>query len=90
MMLTALILAAGVTVATEAPMPNFYRAPANCREMSYRVVDRYGRPLPIRLADLPKAGAQLLVDRRVDGCRVITVMGPTARDQPKPRSKPPR
>jgi hypothetical protein len=68
-------------------MPNLYQTPANCRAMRYHTVDRYGRPLPIQLRDLPKAGAQLLVDRRIGGCRVITLMGrgaAPAPDQPNP------
>ena len=67
-------------------MPNLYQIPAHCRDVPYHVVDQYGRPLPIRLGDLPNAGAlQLLVDRKIDGCRVITVkQGVVARDQPNP------
>lgn len=67
-------------------MPNLYQVPARCRDVPYHVVDQYGRPLPIRLGDLPNAGAlQLLVDRKIDGCRVITVkQGIVARDQPNP------
>lgn len=67
-------------------MRNLYQAPARCRDVPYRVVDQYGRPLPIRLGDLPAAGAlQLLVDRKIDGCRVITVkQGVVDRDQPNP------
>jgi hypothetical protein len=67
-------------------MPNLYQVPPQCQNVPYHVVDQYGRPLPIRLGDLPNAGAlQLLVDRKIDGCRVITVkQGVVARDQPNP------
>jgi len=70
-------------------MPNLYQVPPQCQNVPYRVVDQYGRPLPIRLGDLPNAGAlQLLVDRKIDGCRVITVkQGVVARDQPNPPSE---
>jgi hypothetical protein len=40
-----------------------------------------------RLGDLPLASAQLLVDRRIDGCPVITVMRrvpPLDRPSPAP------
>ncbi len=88
-----LVLLAAATVAAGGPasdvsrMPNLYQPPAACRNAPYQVVDRYGRPLPTRLGDLPKAGPMLLVDRRVDGCPVITLMrGDTAAapDQPNP------
>jgi hypothetical protein len=88
-----LVLLAAATVAAALPppiserTPNLYRVPAGCKDAPYHVVDRYGRPLPTRLGDLPKAGPMLLVDRRVDGCPVITLMrGGTAAapDQPNP------
>ena len=68
------------------PIPNGYQQPARCRDAPYHVVDQYGRPAPTRLGDLPNPGAlQLLVDRKVDGCRVITVKyGVVAPDQPNP------
>jgi hypothetical protein len=76
-----LALLAAATVAASPPpterTPNLYRVPAGCRSATHNVVDRYGRPLPIRLGDLPLATPQLLVDRRVGGCPVITVMGRT-------------
>jgi hypothetical protein len=92
-MLTALVLAAGAAAyhppvaLTAGDMPNIYQAPAHCQDRPYQVVDRFGRPVPIRLADLPKAGAQLLVDRQVNGCRVITLMSGKVSpqtDQPNP------
>ena len=66
--------------------PNIYRVPERCRHQPYQVVDSQGRPVAIRLGDLPgPGGLQLLVDRRIDGCRVITVRnGTVARDQPNP------
>jgi hypothetical protein len=66
--------------------PNMYRVPEHCRNQPYQVVDSHGRPVAIRLGDLPEPGGlQLLVDRRIDGCRVITVRnGTVARDQPNP------
>jgi hypothetical protein len=88
------LLAAATVAAAVAPpvaerTPNLYRVPAACKDAPYHVVDRHGRPLPARLGDLPKAGPMLLVDRKVDGCPVITMMrGATtvAPDQPNPPS----
>src|SRR5690349_4740260 len=56
--------------------PNLYERaiPAHCRDMRHRVVDRYGRPITRRLGDLPAAGPMLLVDRRINGCPVVTMM----------------
>lgn len=66
--------------------PNLYQVPARCRDVPYQVLDQFGRPMATRLADLPQPGGlQLLVDRSVQGCRVITVKrGVVARDQPNP------
>ena len=71
---------------TLEPMPNLYQVPARCRDVPYHVVDQYGRPVATRLGDLPNAGAlQLLVDRSIAGCRVITVkQGVVAPDRPNP------
>lgn len=71
---------------TASPMPNLYQVPARCRNLAYRVVDAEGRPVAKRLSDLPAPGGlQLLVDRRVEGCRVITLKyGTVAPDQPNP------
>ena len=87
----ALLAAAAIAAAAPQPgterTPNLYRVPAGCRDTPYRVVDRFGRPVTTRLGDLPGAGAMLLVDRKVNGCPVITLMrGGTvgARDQPNP------
>jgi hypothetical protein len=86
-----LVLLAAATVAAAPPdvlrTPNFYRVPAGCADARERVVDRFGRPMPLRLSDLPGASAILLVDRKVDGCPVITVMRgsvPAAPDRPNP------
>jgi hypothetical protein len=72
------LLAAAAAIAAE-PLktertPNLYRVPPGCEDATRRVVDRFGRPVAHRLGDLPMASAQLLVDRRIDGCPVITVM----------------
>jgi len=69
-----------------APMPNHFTVPERCRNLPYQVVDENGRPVAVKLGDLPKAGGlQLLVDRRIDGCRVITVKyGRVLRDEPNP------
>ena len=66
--------------------PNLYQVSPRCRNLPYRVVDQEGRPVAKRLADLPgPGGLQLLVDRKVEGCRVITLKyGTVAPDQPNP------
>lgn len=85
-----LVLLAAATIAAAPPVtertPNLYRVPAGCADARMRVVDRFGRPVPVRLGDLPAASPILLVDRRVDGCPVITVMRglAPAPDQPNP------
>jgi hypothetical protein len=93
------LLAAATVAAAPGPSaqpaatstPNIYTSsvPARCRDARRNVVDRYGRPLPRRLGDLPEnLGPILLVDRRIDGCPVITMMrgGPPPRDNPDPPS----
>jgi hypothetical protein len=68
-------------------MPNLYAQPARCRDQPYHVVDRFGRPVTRKLGELPRGGAQLLVDRKVGGCRVVTLMygsDAPAPDQPNP------
>jgi hypothetical protein len=88
-------LLAAATVAAAPPlqaepareMPNAYRVPAGCRNMPYHVVDRFGRPVLAPLGSLPTPTLQLLVDRRIGGCPVITVARgwpPPTRDQPNP------
>ena len=85
-----LVLLAAATVATAPPVaertPNLYRVPAGCADARYRVVDRFGKPAPTRLSDLPRPATILLVDRRIDGCPVITVSrgAAPAPDQPNP------
>lgn len=86
-----LVKAAGAPIPASAsrtatPMPNLYQVPEKCRNLTYQVVDSQGRPVATRLADLPgPGGLQLLVDRKIDGCRVITVKyGAVAPDQPNP------
>ena len=85
------ILAAATVAAAGPPelerMPNLYQAPAHCRDQRYHVVDKYGRPILLPLGSLPRPSLQLLVDRRIDGCRVITVARgslPPIADQPNP------
>lgn len=82
-----LILLAAATVASGPTMrtPNLFQSPENCRDAPYHVVDRYGRPPPDRLGELPRGGLILAVDRSVNGCRVITVLrGEVRPDQPNP------
>src|SRR3990167_5108282 len=92
-----LILLAAATIAAAPPppatrvavTPNLYtRAlPEHCRYGRRNVVDRFGRPIARRLSDLPAAGPMLLVDRRIDGCPVITMMRggpPPVADDPNP------
>jgi hypothetical protein len=68
-----------------ARTPNLYREPAGCENSQYKVVDRYGRPLPQKLADLPRGALILAVERTIGGCQVITVgYGAVAPDQPNP------
>jgi hypothetical protein len=71
---------------TAESMPNLYQVPEKCRNLAYQVVDAQGRPVATRLGDLPSPGGlQLLVDRKIDGCRVITVKyGTVTPDQPNP------
>lgn len=81
--------APGTSAERAADMPNAYTSsvPARCGDARRNIVDRYGRPLPHRLGDLPQAmGPILLVDRRINGCPVITMMrgGPPPRDNPNP------
>jgi hypothetical protein len=63
--------------------PNAYKEPAHCKDATYKVVDRYGRPITRKLSELPPGALQYAVDRSVDGCRVITVVyGNVLPDQP--------
>jgi hypothetical protein len=80
----------------EAPMPNLYTEPGACKDAPVKVVGPDGKPVPIKLADLPKGMVILAVDRSVEGCRVITVgygraktPAPPAADPPKPAGEPP-
>src|SRR3982750_4317117 len=87
-LLAAAVVAAGpVTPPIVERTPNLYRVPAGCRDARQNVVDRFGRPLPLRLGDLPAAGPMLLVNRTVGGCPVIAMMRgapPAAADEPNP------
>jgi hypothetical protein len=94
-MILAALAAAAVQDASPAPQaritpppiaertPNLYKQPAHCKDATYKVVDRYGRPLPQKLSDLPPGALQYAIDRSIDGCRVITVIyGKVIPDQP--------
>jgi hypothetical protein len=88
MILAALAAAAALPV-TPPPIaertPNLYREPPSCRDAPYRVVDRYGRPLPQKLGDLPRGAVILAVERTIGGCQVVTVAyGFVDPDQPNP------
>src|SRR5213078_3634531 len=54
--------------------PNVYKVPEHCKNSTYRVVDRNGRPLPEKLSDLPKGALLYAVDRRIEGCPVLVVV----------------
>ena len=90
-----LVLLAAAAITAAPPVaertPNLYRVPPGCPDARQRVVDRFGNPLPLRLGDLPAAGPMLLVERRIDGCPVITMMNGAPRtvvipapDRPNP------
>jgi hypothetical protein len=65
--------------------PNLYKVPERCKDAPYKVVDRYGRPLPLKLGDLPKGALLLAISRDVDGCPVLTVArGNPGQDNPNP------
>lgn len=85
------IAAATVAIATPAGMPaswmpNVYEVPAHCRDARQNVVDRFGRPVALPLGQAAPAAMMLAVDRRVNGCPVITVSGrlQSAPDRPNP------
>ncbi len=54
--------------------PNAYKQPAHCKDATVKVVDRDGHAIPKKLSDLPPGALQYAVDRKIDGCRVITVV----------------
>jgi hypothetical protein len=65
--------------------PNLYRVPDRCKDAPVKVVDRFGRPVPQKLGDLPKGALMYAVDTRVDGCPVLVVVyGTPALDNPNP------
>jgi hypothetical protein len=65
--------------------PNLYRVPEQCKDARVKVVDRFGRPVPQKLGDLPKGALMYAVDRRIDGCPVLVVVyGTPALDNPNP------
>ena len=65
--------------------PNLYKVPERCKDSVYRIVDRYGRPLPQKLADLPKGALLYAVDRQIEGCPVLVVVyGAAKPDDPNP------
>lgn len=99
-LLAAAAMAAVPDVPTIPPMPadydvsrtpNLYSKsiPARCRDGRQQVVDRYGRPIARRLGDLPAAGPMLLVDRRINGCPVVTMMRGDTRVAPDNPDPPP-
>jgi len=80
--------------------PNLFNPPERCRDAAVKAVDKDGRPRPRKLTDLPPGALQLAVDRRIDGCPVLTIVygdvipdpqGPTVmRLEPlTPRAEPP-
>jgi len=88
MILAALAAAAALPI-TPAPTtertPNLYREAPGCKDAPYRVVDRYGRPLPQKLGDLPRGAVILAVERTIGGCQIVTVAyGAVGPDQPNP------
>jgi hypothetical protein len=98
MILAALAVAAIVDASPAAPSrivgaptvektPNLYREPAGCRSAPYRIVDRFGRPLPQKLGDLPPGAVILAVERTIGGCQLVTVAyGAVELDRPVPPS----
>jgi hypothetical protein len=90
MMLLALAAAAAVQATPTAPpiaerTPNLYRVPDRCRAAPVKVVDRFGRPVAVKLGDLPKGALVYAVDRRENGCPVLVVAyGTPALDNPNP------
>jgi hypothetical protein len=88
MILAAMAVAAALPI-TPPPIaertPNLYREAPGCKDAPYRVVDRYGRPLPQKLGDLPRGAVILAVERTIGGCQVVTVAyGAVDPDQPNP------
>jgi len=97
MILTALAAAAALAApsANDVPArvappiaertPNLYKVPERCKDATVKVVDRFGRPVAQKLADLPKGALIYAVDRRQDGCPVLMVAyGTVALDNPDP------
>jgi len=70
----------GVTpVKTKAPLPaertlNLFSVPERCKDAPVKAVDRDGRPRPRKLTDLPNGALLLAVDRKIDGCPVLTIV----------------
>lgn len=89
MILAALAVAAAVKGSAPPPTaewtPNLYKVPEGCKDAPYKVVDRYGRPVPVKLGDLPKGVLLLAVWRDIEGCPVLTVAsGNPSVDAPRP------
>ncbi len=86
MILAAVFAAATIGAAPPTERtPNLFQVPDRCKDQPYRVVDRDGKVLPRKLADLPPGGVVLAVDRQIDGCRVTTVLWGNVRpDDPNP------
>jgi hypothetical protein len=65
--------------------PNLYHEAPGCKDAPYRIVDRYGRPVPHKLGDLPRGAVILAVERTIGGCQVVTVAyGAVNPDRPNP------
>jgi hypothetical protein len=94
MILAALAVAAVLDAAPALPpiaerTPNLYQVPERCKDAPYKVVDRFGRPVPVKLGDLPKGMLLLAVWRDIGGCPVLTVAsGNPSADAPPPRQFP--
>jgi hypothetical protein len=83
LLLAAQLIAAGPPIAERTP--NLYRVPERCKDAPVKVVDRYGRPVAQKLADLPKGALIYAVDRKIDGCPLLVVVyGTPALDNPNP------
>ncbi len=66
--------------------PNLYSTPERCKDAPIKAVDKDGKPRPRKLTDLPDGALQLAVDRRIDGCPVLTIVygNVTPDDAPRP------
>ena len=77
MSLLALMAAAAVAAPAATETPNTFALPEHCR--TYQRVQRTTPPAPVprlafKLGEQPPADMHLLVDRRVNGCPVPTIV----------------